>query len=137
MATKMIPEVKAKLTANLRSGEYLQGRHALRPTRKDNNGWCCLGVGCDLFRKETGKGEWIVGERENMLFIINHEDGIKEASATMPSSSVIKWMFGGDYRDHSDIDWLIKNGEQTLSLPGANDDRVSFDRLADIIDEQM
>ena len=34
----------------LRSGEYKQTTEALQ----DENGYCCLGVMCDVFEKETG-----------------------------------------------------------------------------------
>jgi hypothetical protein len=42
---KMNPEVKARWVAALRSGEYKQGKGALRL----NNKFCCLGVLCDLY----------------------------------------------------------------------------------------
>jgi len=48
----MNPEIKAKWVAALRSGEYVQGRGALR---RDDNTYCCLGVLCDLHAKETGE----------------------------------------------------------------------------------
>jgi hypothetical protein len=40
----MNPEIKAKWIAALRSGEYAQGRYALR----DGDHFCCLGVLCDV-----------------------------------------------------------------------------------------
>lgn len=40
----MNPEIKAKWVAALRSGEYEQGKHALR----DAEQFCCLGVLCSL-----------------------------------------------------------------------------------------
>lgn len=39
-----------KWVAALRSGEYRQGRGALR----SGDEYCCLGVACDLYSKETG-----------------------------------------------------------------------------------
>lgn len=42
------------LVAALRSGEYMQGRDTLR--YGDN--FCCLGVACEVYRKETGEGKW-------------------------------------------------------------------------------
>jgi hypothetical protein len=39
----------------LRSGDYRQGQHQLR-TQDDR--FCCLGVLCDVFQKETGRGRW-------------------------------------------------------------------------------
>lgn len=51
--TKMNPEIKAKWVAALRSGDYEQGRGYLH-----RGGFCCLGVACDLFIKETGRACW-------------------------------------------------------------------------------
>jgi hypothetical protein len=39
-----------KWVAALRSGEYAQTRGFLH----DSNGYCCLGVACDLYQKEVG-----------------------------------------------------------------------------------
>jgi hypothetical protein len=50
---KMNPEVKAAWVAALRSGERQQDVGSLRT----ENGYCCLGVLCDLHAKATG-GYW-------------------------------------------------------------------------------
>jgi hypothetical protein len=51
----MNPEIKARWVAALRSGEYQQTTGNLRT----ENGFCCLGVLCDLHSKATGI-EWAV-----------------------------------------------------------------------------
>lgn len=51
----MKPAVKRAWIRALRSGKYRQGRGMLK-TPKGN--YCCLGVLCDLYRKQTGKGSW-------------------------------------------------------------------------------
>lgn len=38
----------------LRSGEYQQGRYQLR----SGDRFCCQGVGCEVFRRNTGQGVW-------------------------------------------------------------------------------
>lgn len=48
----MDSELKQKWVEALRSGEYKQGRKALRDK---GNCWCCLGVLCDV----SGMGHWI------------------------------------------------------------------------------
>lgn len=48
-------EIKKKWIAALRSGDYLQGRGVLR-TR--DSSYCCLGVLCDIYSKETGINFW-------------------------------------------------------------------------------
>lgn len=42
------------LASALESGLYKQIHHNLRR----DSGYCCLGVGCEIFRKETGIGTW-------------------------------------------------------------------------------
>jgi len=44
----MNPEIKAKWLDALRSGEYKQTRYRM----KTGEGFCCLGVLCDLYAKE-------------------------------------------------------------------------------------
>jgi len=39
----------------LRSGEYTQTMNRLR----DKEGFCCLGVTCNVFHEVTGRGRWI------------------------------------------------------------------------------
>lgn len=51
----MKPEIKQKWVAALRSGQYSQATGRLR--RQD--AYCCLGVLCDLYQKETGDGQWV------------------------------------------------------------------------------
>lgn len=53
----MNPSVKEKWLEALRSGEYKQAVGRLRwpPT----GGFCCMGVLCDLYHKETGDGTWV------------------------------------------------------------------------------
>lgn len=43
-----------KLVEALRSDKYKQGRQRLRM----NDNFCCLGVACDVYKNETGDGEW-------------------------------------------------------------------------------
>ena len=50
----MNKKIKAKWLTALKSGDYRQGRMEL----KNGPEFCCLGVLCDLYIKETGKGEW-------------------------------------------------------------------------------
>jgi hypothetical protein len=49
----MKADIKTKWVAALRSGKYEQTAGVLR----NSHGYCCLGVLCDLYAKETGM-EW-------------------------------------------------------------------------------
>ena len=54
----MTPEQKENFKAYLqalRSGEYPQTKSYLHT----DEGFCCLGVMCDVYRKLTGIGEWV------------------------------------------------------------------------------
>jgi hypothetical protein len=44
----------ALLAADLESGEFPQDTGRLR----SRNGYCCLGVACERYRRETGDGQW-------------------------------------------------------------------------------
>lgn len=55
---RMNPEVKTKWLAALRSGNYKQGRMALKRGVGDGTAdYCCLGVLCDI----SGLGAWEIG----------------------------------------------------------------------------
>ncbi len=59
----MKPEIKAKWVAALRSGEFRQTNRRLKRVDPDDvASHCCLGVLCELYRSETGQGEWGPGD---------------------------------------------------------------------------
>jgi len=59
----------------LMSGKYNQARGALR---KDER-FCVLGVLCEVYREETGKGVWYPESGGKMFFAANRETGAKLA----------------------------------------------------------
>lgn len=78
----------------LRSGEFQQGRQRLH---RDNT-FCCLGVACELYRRETGKGEWVHNSHmdcEGMRF--KHLPNDLDAISFMPQP-VYAW-FGFPFAD--------------------------------------
>ena len=66
----MNPRIKAEWLDALRSGEYKQANGALHEIDPATGAasFCCLGVLCDLHRKETKWGEWIKDGREESQF---------------------------------------------------------------------
>jgi hypothetical protein len=50
----MHKEIALRWAETLRSGNYQQTQDYLR----DHMGHCCLGVLCDIYRVEQGKGQW-------------------------------------------------------------------------------
>jgi hypothetical protein len=113
---EMNPEIRARWTAALRSGDYSQGRDTLR--RDDL--FCCLGVLCDLAVKDgavTGKP---------------HGDGrwAYSGTATVLPRAVQEWAA------LETCDPLIAvPGRVPASLTELNDDENwTFARIADAID---
>lgn len=105
----------------LRSGDYEQGRDALRLGGQH----CCLGVLCDLHRKEGG-GEWI-----------------HSAPGNGPDGCLTYQTFDGDW-DYSLLPDAVRRWAGLLdtspALPGGrlvtqrNDDGWTFGQLADLIE---
>jgi hypothetical protein len=84
-ATKLSKKRRRALWAKaLESGKYAQTTHTLR----DDTGFCCLGVACDIFRQATKQGKW----RYNKFFI----DG--ESKKSILPDTVANW-FGLDQND--------------------------------------
>ncbi len=111
----MNPQIKQKWVDALRSGEYQQTQNYLRK----EDGFCCLGVLCDLYGKENNV-EWEIDEFYGYLYEKN--------SAVLPLS-VMEW---------ADVDgqWgSICNGTETLA--GLNEGGSTFEQIADVIEEQL
>ena len=112
----MNPQIKQKWVSALRSGDYQQGRNYLRT----DNGFCCLGVLCDLYGKENNV-EW--------NFVNNgHNYEFEEFESYLPSS-VRKWAGVEGYN------FLVNNGTETLSE--LNDTGSTFEQIADFIEEHL
>jgi len=111
----------AKLVTALRSGEYEQGRHALRVGDK----FCCLGVACDLYAKETGLGHWEETEVLAGYQFVTPGDSITDILPV----EVMNWLGlpnkNGTFRTSS-------GGDQALSE--LNDRGIPFSLIADKIE---
>lgn len=116
----MNKKVKAKWLKALRSGEYEQGAYFLKINREGEAFYCCLGVLCDLYRKETGK-RWDKPSDEYPTFM-------REISA-LPKK-VMKW---AGIKEQSGF-FAYRSGK-TDSLVRLNDSRKSFKQIANIIEK--
>jgi hypothetical protein len=107
----------------LRSGQYQQGKQALRPTP---DSYCCLGVLCDLYRVEQGKGAWDPAD-EGCIDIAFEAPGEDGCETSLLPIEVKNWagMRTNDGRYGLD-----------MSLAGANDEGAEFPRLADLIEQK-
>ena len=52
----MNSQIKQKWIDSLRSGKYTQGQSKLY----SSDGFCCLGVLCDIYAKEVGDKSWVM-----------------------------------------------------------------------------
>ena len=103
----------------LRSGKYQQGRRALRTL---DNKYCCLGVACEVYREQTGDGDW----READEYVSFHPSEGNKGTALLPSA-VQKW-FGlreSPFVGHDPLTYL--NDREGCS--------VSFRDLANLIEQ--
>lgn len=123
-------EVKQKWVAALRSGEYKQARKQLRSD--DSSGYCCLGVLCELFRLETGRGQWGLNFSGQMSF---GDEICREAG--IPTAAVRNWAGLTDANPDVVLSLFDINIGTYDSLAGGNDAGLSFLDIADVIEAQL
>ena len=115
----MNQQIKEKWLNALRSGEYSQSRGCLRTTE----GFCCLGVLCDLYSKETGT-EWEEFKKDEAL---SSYSSFLEEIGTLPKE-VMEWSG-------------LKNPnpyfENMGSLAVLNDSGTEFPKIADVIENYL
>ena len=99
----------------LRSGEFQQGRGVLRLDGK----YCCLGVLCELHRRETGGPEWARNSRYDRESYLDELCGLPEAVrewAGLPDSN-------------------CPLPSQLCGAIGMNDDGSTFAEIAEAIEK--
>ena len=109
---------------DLRSGKYPQSKRALR----NKDGFCCLGVACDTYRKRVG-GEWIelLDGTEEYHF---RPKGVtrEHASGGYLPEPVRAWLGlsspSGSFREGAPI-----------NLANLNDGGESFETIAEVIEK--
>lgn len=117
----------------LRSGKYSQGEGHLR-TKDDS--YCCMGVGCDVYRSATGLGKWV---RKGRKYFFDYTDDKSsfQKDATMPS--IVGRYFGIE----DDFMIRIRMTEKSRAvgnygLMTLNDARyATFSEIADILEVAM
>lgn len=117
----MNQEVKTKWLEALRSGDYEQAKGSLKTT---SGKFCCLGVLCDLYHKETGNGEWNVdGKKESFSVGYDVRIGI------LPKA-VCHWAELDSPNPRID-------DAREESLAELNDLGLTFLEITDLIEEQL
>jgi hypothetical protein len=132
---KMDPARKAEWVAALRSGQYKQGKEALRWA--DDNRMCCLGVVCDLHSKTPQAFEWSTGGSGQLRY---------DTLAAYAPDEVLMWL-GIAYEDLRTSSTTQQELLDKLQLPFSqtgmvgyvlatlNDDKgYTFEQIADFIE---
>ena len=126
----MKADIKTKWLAALRSGQYEQTEGVLR----NGDGFCCLGVLCDIYAQETGV-EW-------------HKPGwvgfsMHSATSVLPDA-VREWAdLPHEHGGYVAVTKSYDDGEETTvyhtpSLTELNDQwQYDFRQIADVIEEQL
>lgn len=115
----MDKEIKAKWLTALRSGEYKQTKRVLNDGKE---GFCCLGVLCEVHRKETGEGSWVDDKSDDDLPCL----GYMGETMVLPLD-IVSW--AGLPEDGGRNPPIGKD-----SLAELNDKGMSFAEIADIIE---
>jgi hypothetical protein len=118
----MKPEVKVTWLTALKSGEYKKGKMKLRNNVDDDEEYtyCCLGVLCEEYRKETGLGAW-----EGDIFF----DGNGESHITVLTRDVAEWAGLSQFNPMLEKD--------LYSLAELNDMTDTFTEVINAIEEQL
>ena len=114
----MNEQVKEKWLSSLRSGDYQQTQLKLHT----DDGFCCLGVLCDLYGKEHNV-EWDLVEDEDHSYYM-----FQDQTASLPLS-VVEWV--GVESSNPYI------GGISFTLAEFNDNGYAFNEIADIIQEHL
>jgi hypothetical protein len=139
----MNQEIKTKWTAALRSGEYKQAHFALNV----DGGMCCLGVLCDLYRKEHPDGpDWefrVAPAHPSMMKQVQGKElGFFDGEENCAPQSVQGWAGLEDGNpqlgrlerpEHPDIQDELKYCG-VVSAASLNDSGLTFPQMADMID---
>ena len=109
----------------LRSGKYGQTKGKLR--NYEENEFCCLGVACDVFAKETGQGYWSAGG----VFHINGD--YYESNDNVLPKTVMEWL---GLRNPSGTfnEYTPRGNKRNLAM--MNDHGGTFENIAKLLERE-
>lgn len=103
----------------LKSGEFSQAKGQL----KDGDSYCCLGVACELYRRETSQGDW---EENTFRLGGTHEE--------LPPHEIADYFGWNEYKGK----YSLEIGDMKPStIPVLNDEGISFTEIATAFEEQV
>ena len=112
----MNEQVKQKWLSALRSGDYKQTQLHLHT----DDGFCCLGVLCDLYGKEHNV-EWELANGDTYY-------EFQDQTAYLPLP-VVEWAGTGSHDPYI--------SSQSLTLTEFNDNGYTFNEIADLIEKHL
>lgn len=124
----MIESVKQLWLQALRSGKYEQAQGFLKRGRKD---YCCLGVLCEIYRKETGKGRWVKSAPAIGPSSYRFQDGLKDSSLKVVPEAVKQWAGLTSSNPSFEIQ------DENTSAATMNDEGYSFETIAKAIEAAL
>ena len=131
----MNTEVKQKWIDALRSGKYEQGSEKLRGA----NGYCCLGVLCDIYAQEHNTqwefrgDEEINPQSQDYWYFDEHSEFLPESVMNWAELKTHNPTVRVDVEDNDDEDnWYYKD-----ELSDINDSGYDFSQIANLIEAQL
>lgn len=103
----------------LRSGKYKQSHHFLRT----DEGYCCLGVACEIYRQQTQHGAWVGNH-----FLV----GKTEADGTLPED--VAAYYGFESNPH--LYFLDSPGGRQTATYLNDVAQLSFTEIAKLFEEK-
>lgn len=132
----MLNENAKRWVAALRSGEYKQVCSYLRTS----DGFCCMGVACDIYAKETGRGKW--EPRNDWQEFQLDSDELALTSETELPHQVRRWLglqeCGGKYVNpaHPTTLWYLISDNDGDPFVDSHPGNLDFAAIADIIESE-
>ena len=127
----MNSQIKQKWIDALRSGEYPQGQSKLY----SGDGFCCLGVLCDIYAKEVGDSSWVKKDPSKSDYEDKWDYWYFDDQSEVLPECVSKWA----ELDENDpiVTKDIVGHLYTTTLASLNDKGVTFEDLSEVIEEQL
>lgn len=126
---RMNPQIKERWIAALRSGKYEQGWGALNERGK----FCCLGVLCDLYVKETEGVDWRDANSELLVPEVDGKRYLLNAGSFLPPA-VQEW---AGLKHGNDVVFWNADEERHDGLVDMNDNGSNFNEIAEVIDKWL